>query len=385
MLVISFNMLLGMGILILLICYALFTLGLAISWHRIKNVNTSTPDSLPRTKFTIIVPVRNEEKNIRALIEDLEAQNYPKALYEILIMNDGSTDGTAQLVQAKMETSVCQLRLIDLPVHASKSPKKRAIETGVNLASGQLITTTDGDCRVGPFWLHSLAMAYETTNHKLLSGPVTFLPESSLTDHLQTIEFASLVASGACSLSEGYPSMCNGANLTYEKEAFLSVGGFSGVDHLASGDDEFLMHKIANQFPGRLGFVKMQEAIVYTGAHQTWPSFFQQRKRWGSKWKHYKSLTPKVLAIFIFISNFSLLALSILALTGFVPISIMLWGWLLKCLAEWIFLIPVLQFFGKTTSLPYLILTQLVYPFYVSYFGLAAQDKHYIWKDRQLS
>ncbi|PWJ59066.1 cellulose synthase/poly-beta-1,6-N-acetylglucosamine synthase-like glycosyltransferase [Dyadobacter jejuensis] len=370
---------------ITLVCYFIFTCLLAFTWKRQPAIAERKDLKEPSSFFTVIVPVRNEANNIGKLLQDLIRQDYPSHLYEVLIMNDGSTDATAQLVEEIIRNTTRQIHLVELPSDPSKSPKKRAIEHGIKMAKGSLITTTDGDCRMGPHWLSSIDSYYQSTACRLISGPVTFLEPQKLTDHLQIIEFASLVGSGACSLVAGFPSMCNGANLTYEKRTFMAVGGYSGVDHLASGDDEFLLHKIADQFPGQYGFINDPEVIVSTAAHQDWTSFYRQRKRWGSKWKHYTNPTPKILAIFIFMANVSMLISVVLALFGCISLSDLAIICLLKCLPEWIFLTPILGFLKKRSSIPYIPLTQLLYPFYVCLFGLAAQDKTYIWKGRRLS
>ncbi|MDR6808734.1 cellulose synthase/poly-beta-1,6-N-acetylglucosamine synthase-like glycosyltransferase [Dyadobacter sp. BE34] len=369
---------------ILLGSYAVFTFALTFLWSRIHK--PATPTGIPADLFiTVIIPVRNEADNILFLLEDLERQTLPVNHFEVLVMDDSSTDNTAAIVRAFAENSKAQVRLIPLPDVRTSAPKKRAIETAVGHAQGKLIVTTDGDCRAQAGWLHAIASCYLHTGAKLISSPVTFTNETSLTDHLQTVEFASLIGSGAASMSAGYPSMCNGANLSYEKETFLEVSGYDGVRHIASGDDEFLMHKIAARHPGSVHFLRHRDAIIRTAPHRNWASFYRQRKRWASKWKHYQSKTPLILAIYIFASNFSILLAGGLACAG--AISAAAFGGMLalKCIPEWFFLGSVLSFLQKRRSLAFIPATQLFYPLYVCFFGLAAQKGQYEWKGRKLS
>ena len=58
-------------------------------------------------------------------------------------------------------------------------------------------------------------------------------------------------------------SMCNGANLAYEKKAFYEVNGFAGIDHIASGDDMLLMHKIWKKYPDRVHYLKSKECYRF--------------------------------------------------------------------------------------------------------------------------
>ena len=366
----------------IVISYAVFTLILILLWYRIPS-ETKEQDS-SATFISVIVPVRNEEGNILSLLSDLNSQTFPSEQFEVLVMDDGSTDQTASQVQQFALQNRINLRLISLPDLPTTSPKKRAIETAIGQAKGNLITTTDGDCRVGPGWLKSIAECHATTNARLISGPVTFMEENSLTDHLQTVEFASLIGSGASAISAGFPSLCNGANLTYEKNAFLEVRGFDGVRHIASGDDEFLMHKIAARYPDGIQFLKNPETVVRTKAHQDWSLFFRQRKRWASKWKHYKSKTPLVLALYVFFCNFSLILALGLYISGSISAGYFGLLLLLKCAPEWFFLGMVLQFLNKNRSIIFIPVTQIIYPFYVCFFGLAVQKPTYEWKGRKL-
>ncbi|MCF0073824.1 glycosyltransferase [Dyadobacter sp. CY261] len=368
---------------ILLGSYAIFTLALTFLWGRLRKPATSTaipPDLL----ITVIIPVRNEADNIASLLEDLDHQTLPATHFEVLVMDDGSTDNTANIVRVFAAHSTANIKLITLPDERTSAPKKRAIETAMTYAKGKLIVTTDGDCRAQPGWLKAISLYYTQTGAKLISSPVTFTEETSLTDHLQTVEFASLIGSGAASMSAGYPSMCNGANLAYEKQAFMEVNGYEGVRHIASGDDELLMHKIAARYPGSIGFLRHHDAIIRTAPHRNWASFYRQRKRWASKWKHYQSKTPLVLAVYIFASNFSLILAAASALAGAVPPSVFAGMLALKCAPEWLFLGSVLGFLQKPKSLVYIPVTQCIYPFYVCFFGLAAQKGEYEWKGRKL-
>lgn len=367
---------------LLIASYALFTIVLLCLWKRIpvhaphhKTVNTF---------ISIVIPVRNEQENILKLLEDLEKQSFPFSQFEVLVMDDGSTDNTASLVKIFSENSSATIHLITLPDTPTTSPKKRAIETAIAHAKGNLILTTDGDCRVQTGWLSAMANCHASTQAKLISGPVTFTRETSLTDHLQTVEFSSLIGSGASAIAAGFPSLCNGANLAYEKQAFLDVNGYDGVRHIASGDDEFLMHKISAAYPGHVTFLKSSDAVVSTQAHKEWSLFFKQRKRWASKWKHYQSKTPLILALYVFSCNLALILGLALWTSGVLSGLSFLTLLLIKCCPEWLFLGTILHFLRKNVSIFFIPVTQFFYPFYVCFFGLVAQKPEYEWKGRKL-
>jgi cellulose synthase/poly-beta-1,6-N-acetylglucosamine synthase-like glycosyltransferase len=369
------------------VLYASFTIALAVTWWKIpmqladnKTVTDSFLGTSPR--ITVVIPVRNETANLPALLNDLNQQTYPN--FEVIVADDASTDNTLAIAQTFVKNSKFQLTALPLADIRTASPKKRAITESIGIATGDLILTTDGDCRVGPNWIAAFADFYQKYQPKMITGPVTFLPSKTVFGALQTVEFASLIGSGACTLAWGRPTMCNGANLCYEKRVFAEVGGFAGVDHLASGDDELLMHKIAEHYPNGVRFLKNQAAIVQTDAHRSLVSFYNQRKRWASKWRTYRSWQPSALAVFVFLSN----AAPVLALVGWLA------GWWgggvvvavagLKVLPEVLFLGSILVFLQKKWAVSWILPTAVVYPFYVIFFGLAAQRKGYHWKGRKL-
>lgn len=366
---------------LLLASYCLFTFALKYFWDKIPVYK----DPVKYNDFiSVIIPVRNEEENIQNLLNDISAQNFPASQFEVLVIDDSSTDKTAEIVKECSATFPISIRLIQLPDERTSSPKKRAIENAIPQAKGNLIVTTDGDCRVGTGWLAALASCHQSTGAKLMSGPVTFTESKTLTDQLQIVEFSSLIGSGASSIASGNPSMCNGANLCYEKDVFNEVNGYEGVRHIASGDDEFLMHKVALNYTDGVHFVKNPEATVQTQAHQSWTLFFRQRKRWASKWKHYQSKTPLLLALYVFSCNAALLISIALWLTAQLSLSSFLLLIALKLVPEWIFLGSILTFLKKKNAIPYIPLTQVFYPFYVCFFGLVAQSNQYEWKGRKL-
>ena len=272
--------------------------------------------------------------------------------------------------------SSLDVKLLNIFEDKSASPKKRAIQKSIEISSGELIVTTDGDCRVSENWLVAIEQNFKTTNAKLVSSPVSFINEESLWNSAQIIEFASLIGSGACAMYLKQPNMCNGANIAYTREVFEEVGGFSGNEHLASGDDEFLMHKIAQKYPDKVVFNHDKDAIVLTNAQPDWKHFYQQRRRWASKWKYYKDWKVSALAIFIFIVNLGVIwSLFTLNYTNL----------LLKFLFEFVFLSLIIRFLGHRDKIKYIPIIQLFYPFYVVFFGLIAQGKGYRWKGRKLS
>lgn len=367
------------------ICYCVFVLITWKLWNAIPSNHRTTQRSSAEITVSVIIPVRNEAATIGYLLEDLSQQNYPRNLFEVIVVDDCSDDETSAIVQRFSTLPDSNIRLLSMEEKASSSPKKRAISKAIQSATGALIMTTDGDCRVGKEWITAFVELHCTTDAQFISGPVTFNPEKTLADQLQTVEFSSLIATGAACIQAGYPTMCNGANLAYTKSVFTQVSGFDGFTQIASGDDEFLLHKVKKQYPNGVAFIKDQRAIVQTNAHQTWKGFYNQRKRWASKWQYYQTSTPKIMAAFVFFSNAILPLTLILTLVGILPFGVTCAIWLVKCLPEWLLISTTLRFLKKSKSIVFIPFVQLLYPWYVILFGLSNNStKTYLWKGREL-
>lgn len=370
--------------------YACFNLILAYYWFQIPTIKLRTPNTIqefPKAFLSVVIPVRNEAKHLPALLQSLLAQTYPTNKFEVWMVNDHSTDESVEIIKNFIQKHPnFPLHLLHLSSQNLISPKKQALELAIQHAQGELILTTDGDCVLPKEWLETINLFYQQTHSPLISSLVTFSAEKDLFQVLQTIEFASLVGAGAASMQAGFPTMCNGANLAYTKQIFARVNGFEGIKHLASGDDELLMRKIAKISPQNIRFLKSSQNIVHTQAQATWKAFFQQRKRWASKWHAYPDVFSKILAVFIFLSNALVPFAFFLTLAGIQSWHTFAWQIGLKCGSEYIFLCPVLWFLGKRKHIWAIPLLQIIYPYYVIFFGIIANlNTSYEWKNRKLA
>jgi len=257
-------------------------------WQKLKIWETPVTYQ-PSTKISVIIPVRNEADNIKACLASVLHQDYPSELFELIIIDDHSTDETPDLLAAEQDQRLKVLKLADyIDATQANSFKKKAIEIAVDMAKGDLIATTDGDCIVPERWLQRLAHLYETKGLKFIAAPVNFYQEQNTLEYFQSIDFTGMMGVTGAGIQGQFMNMCNGANLAYDKSAFYEVKGFTGIDHLASGDDMLLMQKIARRFPGQLAYLKNKAATIQTKAQNNWTAFFNQRIRWASKSSDYK-------------------------------------------------------------------------------------------------
>lgn len=370
----SYIVLLLTGLYLVVIVY------LIKGWAALRRPNVKPVAATLSTKVTLLIAARNEEENIRLTIEDILAQDFPKHLLEVIIVDDHSTDSTANIIRSYASQGVKLLQLNE--AQKLNSYKKKAIAEAIKLSTGDLMVATDADCRMGPQWLSSVVSYFETEQPVMISSPVGYFQEKSLFERLQTLEFSYLIGIGASFIGNGRASTCNGANLAYRKDIFYEVGGFTGIDDLASGDDELLLQKVAERYPGRIGFLKSREAIVYTQAKPTLAEFLQQRRRWASKSTKYKDKSVVALAVGIWLFNLSMLVNAALGFYRIYFAEMFALQLLLKYLFEAAFLLPITTFFKRSGLIVLLILLSPIHILYFVYVGLIGNTSKYQWKGR---
>lgn len=364
----------------LTVLYLLVVLGFIRGWHKLERFKPKMGS--PVTKVSVLVAARNEAASISKTIEALIAQRYDKSLTEIIFIDDHSTDRTAEIIGAYAAQGVKLIRLNeDQPLN---SYKKKAIQTAIAQATGTLIVTTDADCRMGPDWLSTIVDFYETHQNKMISSPVSYFEEKTFFERAQTLEFLYLIGLGASTIGNKKPSTCNGANLAYERAAFYEVGGFKGIDDLASGDDELLLHKMAARYEGNIGFLKNEDAVVYTHPKATLKEFIQQRKRWASKSTRYKNKSIIVLGVCIWLFNLSILVNIGIGLFATFYLQLAILQLLAKMFVEFLFLYDVTTFAKRKKLLVLLPVLNVLHILYIVYIGIAGNTGKYNWKGRMV-
>jgi len=352
-------------------------------WRRLREY--TMPEGFnPTAKVTIIISARNEEHNIGHCLQSLVHQHYPAELVQVIVIDDHSTDRTADIVIGFNNDSIQLIRLQDHISGPINSYKKKAIEVGIAHATGDWIITTDADCTARPDWLPTLMAYQRETTAVLIAAPVKLLSKNSLLHIFQSLDFITLQGITAASVSRNFHSMANGANLCYSRHAFNEVGGFQGIDHLASGDDMLLMHKIAARYPGRLFYLKSKAAIITTEPAASWKAFWQQRIRWASKADKYDDKRIFWVLLLVYLLNFLVLALFVLSFFNFDLLIVAMLLLLSKTLLEYPFVSPVAAFFEERRLMQFFVLLQPLHIGYTVVAGWLGKFGRYHWKGRRV-
>jgi len=362
-------------------------------------------DALPT--ITVVVAARDEQDTIGPCVDSILATDYPADKLEVIVVDDDSADATAAVVRRRMAAPHAlaaageeypeaewdesegggRLRMIHIPHDArrTRAHKKAAIEKAVAHARGELILTTDADCTVPTGWPRALAAQFEGSEIAFVSGPVAYhvRPDDGLFVTLQAMDFFGVMACGAGAIGAGKPHLANGANVGYRRETFLALGGFSGIDHVTSGDDELLMQKIAYTTPLDIRFCADPGAVVTTEPVRTVRAFVHQRKRWASKSLNYRpALQAMMFAVGTFYFFVTVSMLAVWVLPG-------LWPWLLgglglKALADLSAMAPAAHRFGRARLLRVFPLHLLLHAPHSLLVGILGPLGGFEWKGRSL-
>jgi len=342
----------------------------------------STKNSNPKNTFSIIIPFRNERHQLPNLLNSLSAIDYPKELFEIMLINDDSEDDFQSIISRFTDQNPSLIITLIDNFRSTNSPKKDAINTALDLSKFDWIITTDADCKVPVSWLLLFNQFIEEKKALFISAPVKFRQEKSLLYYFQNLHFISLIGSTIGGFGIKKPFMCNGANLCYHKETFIKLNGFEGNTNIASGDDIFLLEKMQQSYPNKTGFLKSIDATVQTNAAPNWKQFLNQQIRWASKSTAYKNRFTRFVGLSVFSINLMLTILAVYAI-----IFPHFWKFFLsflelKSIFDLILIFKTSFFLKIKNSLKFFLGISLLYPFFIVFIGGLSLFKSYTWKGR---
>jgi len=367
----------------ILIITHLLSLGMLVYGYQNIPENIFKPEENenPITHFSIIIPFRNEAKNLPDLLKTIKQLNYPKNLYEILFVDDESKDNSVDIISNELNGGNISFRIINNN-RKSASPKKDAITKAISLSKHDWILTTDADCKLPVNWLLAFDRYIQKHQPTMLVGPVQYFQGKGIINHYQQLDNYSLQTTTIGSFGLKNPLLCNGANLAYKKEEFKAVLGFSENSHIASGDDIFLLEKFKDRNSKGVQFIKNKDAIVLTRPQESWNSIINQRVRWASKTSKQKDFYTKLLGTVVFLTNLLVLIGILFCLLNKSYLSYYLIFFSIKIIVDYLVLIQTSSFFRNKINICYFLINTLIYPIITVIVVLKTIKGNYIWKDR---
>ncbi|WP_405608165.1 glycosyltransferase [Polaribacter sp. Asnod1-A03] len=363
-------------------CYSILIISLSIGFHKVDEFKTEKKIEI--NSFSVIIPFRNEAKNLPHLLTSISKINYSNNLVEFILVDDDSTDNSVEIINRfieNYEVGYNQKNIFKVLKNnrTSNSPKKDAITTAIVIAKNDWIVTTDADCILPINWLKKLDSFIQEKEPKMVVAPVNYNVENIFLEQFQLLDFMSMQGTTIGGFGINFPFLCNGANFTYKKEAFLKLNGFAGNNSIASGDDIFLLEKFIKSDKKSVLYLKSDEAIVTTFPVKSWTDLLNQRTRWAAKSSNFSSFKVKLIGLLVLLVNFLViyyLFLGSLAML-FIP-------FVLKMIVDLFLFLPTIKFFKiKSSFYKWYVFASLLYPFFSILVVFKSIFFKYNWKGRR--
>ncbi len=325
---------------------------------------------------SVIIAARNEEMRLPELIAALAAQDYPAEKYEVIIIDDRSSDRTVQILKDNADeySWLCYASLTE--ENPALVGKKGALASGIQMAEHEILAFTDADCLPGRKWLSEIN-SLMTPETDFLCG-YSPLGGNSFISRLKNLERSSIFAVIAGSFGIGWDLTSVARNQVYRKSRFELIKGFSGIGEQRSGDDDLLLQKMSPVIRKR-NFIFDPEAGVLSYDKQKIRDHIDLETRRASKWKLYP-FPIKILTLFILVYYLLLTAILVTAISGIYPWITFIKLALIKAGSEFLLLFLFLFRVKQLRQLLMFPLAEIFYIPYFIYFGLKGTFGTYKWK-----
>jgi len=363
------------AIYILITLYVLLILGFIYGFNRLKNTKTNTDDCV---SFSVIIPFRNEANCLPNLLQSITEIQYSPHLFEIILVDDASTDASLQIIEAFLATNTHLNISVLTNARQSNSPKKDAISTAISFAQHEWIVTTDADCIVPQKWLQCFNRYILQHQPNMIVAPVTLMGNTSFLAQFQIIDFLSMQGATMGGFGLQQPFMANGANLAYKKEVFLQLSGFKSNNTIASGDDVFLLEDFMTHDKKAVHFLKNTDALVQTYVLGSWKALINQRKRWAAKAPKFNNNFTIAVGVLVFFANL-LTAIAIVLLPFYGVLGYLL---MVKFFIDSVLIFKTAAFYQQPICATQYVKTLLFYPFFTLYIAITSMLTTFTWKER---
>ena len=355
----------------------------ALVWFA-SGLRHNTRRSAGKCSVSIVIAARDEATGIGACLQDLSAQAYPSDLLEVIVVDDDSTDETAEIVHRFALANLPPIRLMSAGASLAGGSKKRALTKGIAAAEGEIIVTTDAHCRVPPAWISELVACF-APEVGMVAGFSHLVPTGEspgFRERWETLDFLCLMGCAAGASGRGHSMGASSQNLAYRKSVFEEVGGFERVLDRVSGDDVLLLQLIRNQSSRKIAFATAAGSSVRHPVSASWRELWRQRMRWASNAPCQLRLDPLFFGYLAATFSVSLLFVSapLLIWSNLMTPGALLVAGVLKVVADYLLLNRTASLFGKKEPLSLFWLWTLTQPFYVLLIGAAGMLGRTTWK-----
>jgi glycosyltransferase involved in cell wall biosynthesis len=329
--------------------------------------------------ISVIVAVKNEEKNVTNLINSLLKQNYNNQNFEVIFADDSSTDNTAKIIKTIIKdiNNFHYIFVTDTD-YPQIIGKKKALTSAINISKGDVLAFTDADCVPSELWLNDINNCLQSFDFYVGYSPQIY-NKKYIFNKLKKIERLAIFSVSAGSFGFNFPLTCTARNMAYTKKIWDKMDGFNGIEKIKSGDDDLMLHKLKKTMKSYIfSFNKLAIVNSYEDLNIK-QQVFQETRR-ASKFRHYP-LSIQILLVLI-LSYYLLIIYSIFksffSIDFFFVSSSLLF---IKIFLEFVLIKTFAFFVDQNFKIHNFILTELFYIPYFIFFGIKGTVSKIKWKN----
>lgn len=324
-----------------------------------------------RIKISIVVAAKNEEKNITALINSVYANRISQEDFEVIVVDDNSTDRTSEKVNALSE-KFNSLKLIS-PAAKIYRGKKGALAAGINESKFDYIMITDADCVVSEKWIETFAKDF-AKGADFIFGNAPLIKQNGFVNTLSCFENlrSSILTFSAAKL--GMPYSAAARSFGFKKSAFEKVKGYENTTETLSGDDDLLLRE-AVKAKMKINSIIEPDAFVFSETKKTFREYLVQKSRHTKTSIHYLFRSQLILGLWHITNLLLMLSLFLIPFNPYYGIF-----FILKLLFDVIVVLSLQKKFGYAFNFLEIVFLQPVYEvmLIINFFaGIILPDK---WK-----
>lgn len=314
-------------------------------------------------RISIIVAMKNERRYVRSCLEALINQTYPKDRLEIIIVDDGSTDETLNIL-SEYQNKYSFLKINrNESTPAGLSGKKYALKKAIANSTGEILLFTDADCVPPPDWAYAMLSCFASEVGLVAGFSPLIDPTNSIIGKLLLLDSLVNGSVAAGSIGLGGAATCTGRNLAYRRVVYDQVNGFNKIMHSVSGDDDLFLQLVHKETDWKIRFSNEKDAIVPSYQSKTIKEFFTQKKRHLSAGKYY-NLKLQIAYFLFHTSNLFLFAfflISIILGQNILLAALLLFN---KFLIDWLIFLAAGKTFKIRPDMKYFLLWEIFFVLY---------------------
>jgi glycosyltransferase involved in cell wall biosynthesis len=244
---------------------------------------------------SVIICARDEAARLVTHLPGSLVQSYPSS-HEVIVVNHNSQDDTRFLLD-EFKKTFKGLHIVNLEHEAIGIPgKKYPLSMGIKEALYEIVLLTDADCvPASEFWMQKMQDGYRNGIEVVLGYSPYKKSPGFLNKIIRFDTFHTALQYLSYALA-GLPYMGVGRNLSYKKDVFLRNKGFSAINHVAGGDDDLFINKVATK--DNTAVVIDPDTFMLSEPKKTFTEWFRQKSRHYTTAKYYKPRHKLLLGLY---------------------------------------------------------------------------------------